>query len=207
MAAVGCLNGRLRQSVAGQREIMILFIHQQRFNLEVLRTEGIRQIVLQRMRFATRQMNTQDLAAVQLIHKLTTVTAGGVVDGNGIQRLFAAQPRVANGALLGVHGLLHRGAEELHVAAKIPATANAASDGANVKMGEVGARTGRRERQQRKGQRVFIKARCVPQRRDLAGIQQSREVRVDQHRCDGRLQVCRQKGKSSLKTWVHGVAS
>lgn len=82
-------------------------------------------------------------------------------------------------------------------------TANTAGDGANVKMGQVGARTGRRERQQRKGQRVFIEACCIPQRGDLTGIQQSREVWVDQHRCDGRLQVCRrgEEQRENVGAW------
>ena len=78
---------------------------------------------------------------------------------------------------------------------------------ADVKMRQIGPRAGRRQRQQSKGQRVFIQPRRALQRCHLVCIQQGREMRVGQHRGDGRLQVRRQLGKNSLKTWVHGVAS
>jgi hypothetical protein len=47
------------QGIAADREAVVLLIHQQGFDLQIFRAEGIRQIVLQRMRFATRQMNAQ----------------------------------------------------------------------------------------------------------------------------------------------------
>ena len=152
-------------------------------------------------------MDAQRQSAVQFVHKLTTVAAGGVVHGNRQQGFFAAQPGMADGALLSVHGLLHGGAEEFHIAAEVPGTADAAGNGADVKVGEVGTRTGRRQRQQSKGQRVFVQPRRALQRSDLICIEQGRKMRVGQHRGDGRLQVRRQLGKNSLKTWVHGVAS
>ena len=126
---------------------MVLFIHQQGFDLQVFRAKGVRQIVLQGMRFATRQMNAQRQSAVQFVHKLTAMAARRVVHRDSAQGGLAAQPGVADGALFRVNGLLHGSAEKLHIAAKVPAAADAAGDSPDVKMRKVGARAGSGKRQ------------------------------------------------------------
>lgn len=122
-----------RQGIAAHRAAMVLFIHQQGFDLQVFRTKGVRQIVLQGMRFAARQMNAQRQSAVQFVHKLTAMAARRVVHRNSAQGGLAAQPGVADGALFGVNGLLHGRAEKFHIAAKVPAAAEAAGDRPDVK--------------------------------------------------------------------------
>jgi hypothetical protein len=113
---------------------------------------------------------------------------------------------VADGALLGVNGLLHGGAEKLHIAAKVPgpltpramaptlkwersARAQAAASGSSAKASASSSSP----------VACFSVVTC--------SAEQGREMRVGQHRGDGRLQICCQSGQSSLKTWVHGVAS
>ncbi len=169
MTVVGGLNCSLCQRIAFERITMILRVHQQGFDIEVFWPERIRQVIFQRVRLTTRQIDTQRQPAVQFIHKLTAVAARRVVNGDGLQGFFAAQPGVADGALFRVHGLLHGRTEELHVATEVPGSAHAAGDSANVKVRQVGTGTGSGQRQERKSERVFVQPRRCFKRRDLLG--------------------------------------
>ena len=137
------------------------------------------------MRRASRQGDTQFKTAVQLIHKLAAVAARGIVDGDGAQGFFAAQPGVTDGALLRVNGLLHGRTEKLHVSAEVPGPAHAARNCAYVKMGKVSAGAGSRQGQQGESQRVFVQPRCLFKRRDLICRQQGGEMRIRQNRSQG----------------------
>ncbi|MNP43810.1 hypothetical protein D3C76_1376530 [compost metagenome] len=137
------------------------------------------------MRIAARQVDAQLQTAVKLVHKLTAVAARRVVHGDGLQGFFAAQPGVADGALFGMHGLLHGRPEKLHIAAEVPGAAYAARNGTHVEMGQVGAGAGRRQRQKRKGQRVIIQIGGTFQCGDLLSRQQGGEVCIRQNRGQG----------------------
>ena len=185
MALVRRAYGRLVQVIAGQGETVILLVHQQRFNLKIFRAEGVRQVVPQRVRRAARQVNAQLQPAVQLVHKLAAVAAWGVVYGDGAQGFLTAQPGVADGALLGVNGLLHGCAEELHVPAEVPGSADAARDGADVEVGKIGPGAGGSQGQQCESQRVFIQPGCLFQHRDLLSRQQGGEMCICQNGSQG----------------------
>ena len=185
MAFVGRANGRLAQVIAGQGVTVVLLVHQQRFDLQIFRAKRVRQIIPQRVRRAARQVDAQLQPAVQLVHKLTAVAAGGVVNGNGAQGFFTAQPGVADGALLGVNRLLHGRAQELHIATEVPGSADAARNGPDVKVGEIGPRAGGSQRKQCESQRVFVQSRCLFQHRDLLRGQQGGEVRICQNGSKG----------------------
>ncbi|CSE95916.1 Uncharacterised protein [Shigella sonnei] len=124
---------------------MILFVHQQRFNLQIFRPKGIRQIVTQRVCLAARQMNTQIQTAVQFIHKLTAVTTRRIVNGDGCKRFFTTQPGVADRALFGMNGLLHCCTNKFHIGTEIPGSAHTARNCANIKIRQWRTRTGRRQ--------------------------------------------------------------
>ena len=185
MALVGGGNRRLAQVIAGQGETVVLLVHQQGFDLQIFRAKRIRQVIRQRVRRATRQIDAQLQPAVQLVHKLTAVAARSVVNGYGAQGFFTAQPGVADGALLGVHGLLHGCAQELHVAAEVPGAADAARNGPDVEVGEICSRAGGSQRKQCESQRVFVQSRCLFQHRDLLRGQQGGEVRICQNGSKG----------------------
>jgi sensor domain CHASE-containing protein len=85
VALVSRTNGRFAQVIAGQGETMILLVHQQRFNVQIFRAEGIRQVIAQRVWRTSRQVDAQLQPAVQLVHKLTAVAARRVVHGDGAQ--------------------------------------------------------------------------------------------------------------------------
>ena len=140
---------------------MILFVHQQRLDVEIFRPKRVRQIVAQRMWFTTGQMNAQIQSAVQFVHKLAAVAARRVVNGDRRETFFSAQPGVADGALFGMNRLLHGRAEEFHVGAEIPRSAHAARNCANVEVRQRRTGAGRRQRQQRECQRVFVQSRCA----------------------------------------------
>ena len=137
------------------------------------------------MWLATRQIDAQFQTAVQLIHKLATVTARGVVDGNGFQGMFPAQPGVTDRALLCVDSLLHRRTQELHVPAEIPCATHAARYGTNVEVGKVGSCAGSGQRKQCESQRVFVESRSLFKHRDLLGRKQGGEVLIRQNRSQG----------------------
>ena len=81
-----------------------------------------------------------------------------------------------------MNGLLHGCAQELHVSAEVPGSADAARNGANVKVGKIGTCTGGSQRQQCESQRVFVKIRGLFQRGDLLSGEQGGEMLIRQNR-------------------------